>query len=280
MIPVYLGQMSEVKKTDEATWEKLKSDFVVTKSTIAFCNLFIDQGLEQQIKELKRYGALPGLTQEEDALDRFITTAPHLMRYVEQFLSQFPKSKPSEASKIVHHQLQGNAGLRCALNSVRLKNCLAKYCQGNAYSRQIPLKHITSSVVIPEKAADDILNYQAKGQQRYLSLIDDRFLPTSTQSIWDTITQIKLKRFATWMVKTKVKVGNKEIKLREDRAFLGRCLLIARSRPELIPRLHELIGQYELSIIPRANFAPDGSMLLTKDKASLMTLVREKKQCH
>ena len=277
MIPVYLGQMNEVKKTDKETWEKLKSNFVVTKSTIAFCNLFIDQGLEQQIKNLKRYGALPGLTQEEGALNHFITTAPHLMRYVEQFLGQFPRSKSPEGSKNVHHQLQGNAGLRCALNSVRLKNCLAKYCQGNAYARQIPLKHITLSVVIPEKAADDILNYPSKGQQRYLSLIEERFIPTSTLSIWDTLRQIKLKRFATWMAKTKVKVGDKVIKLRADRAFLGRCLLIARSRPELIPQLPELVGQYELSVIPRTNFAPDGSMLLTNDKASLMTLIREKK---
>ena len=79
LIPAYLGQMCEVKKTDKITWELLKKDFIVTKSTQAFCNLFVDQGLEQEIKDLKWYGALPGLTQGEEAFDRFITTAPHLV---------------------------------------------------------------------------------------------------------------------------------------------------------------------------------------------------------
>ena len=76
LIAVYLGQMSEVKQNEPETWNALKEDFVVTKSTQEFCNLFIDQGLEQEIKRLKRFGALPGLTQEEDLMDRFITTSP------------------------------------------------------------------------------------------------------------------------------------------------------------------------------------------------------------
>ena len=47
--------MFKVKKTDPVTWEYLKNDFVVTNSTIVFVNLLNSQGLEQQIKELKKY---------------------------------------------------------------------------------------------------------------------------------------------------------------------------------------------------------------------------------
>ena len=82
LIPIYLGQMTELKLTDAATWELLKRDFVVTKSTQKFCNLFVDQGLEQVIKDLKQYGALPGLTQDEESFNRFITISPHLARFV------------------------------------------------------------------------------------------------------------------------------------------------------------------------------------------------------
>ena len=81
-IPIYLAEMCNLQKNDPATWERLKKDFVVTKSTEAFCNLFVDQALEQEIKELKRHGHLPGLTQDEDAMNRFITIAPHLVRFV------------------------------------------------------------------------------------------------------------------------------------------------------------------------------------------------------
>ena len=111
MIPVFLGQMCDVRRNDKATWDRLKTDFVVTKSTEAFVNLLVDQGLEQEIKDMKRYGALPGLTQEDDALDRFIITLPRLRGMVEKFLTAFPRAKKSE-SNATYHQLQGNIGLR------------------------------------------------------------------------------------------------------------------------------------------------------------------------
>ena len=88
--------------------------------------------------------------------------------------------------------------------------------------------------------------------------------------ILDTLPQIKLKRFSNWAKKKTIKVGDKEIKLREDRQLYSKCLIIAQTRPELITKMEDLVGNYEMSIIPRTNFSPDGSMLLTLDKASMM----------
>ena len=54
-MPVHLAQMRELKTTDPLTWEALKNgDFVVTKSMKAFCYVFTDQGLEEEIKALKQ----------------------------------------------------------------------------------------------------------------------------------------------------------------------------------------------------------------------------------
>ena len=62
-------------------WECLKAgDFVVNKSGIPFCSLFTDQALEQEIKNLKRYGGIVGISQNEDALDRMMHATPHLSR--------------------------------------------------------------------------------------------------------------------------------------------------------------------------------------------------------
>ena len=47
LMTVYLGQMNEVRQSEPETWEQLKQDFVLTKST----QEFIDQGLEQEIKK-------------------------------------------------------------------------------------------------------------------------------------------------------------------------------------------------------------------------------------
>ena len=274
LIPIYLAEMYEVRKNDPVTWEYLKKDFVVTKSTEAFCNLFVDQGLEQKIKELKRYGALPGITQDEEAFDRFTTTAPHLCGMVEKFLITYPKSKQSTTE--TYHQLQGNMGLRCALNAVTIKNCIVTYCEGNPYRKNTPLKNIVSSALIPEPAATDILSYPEKGQARYEWLVENRILEGSPESIWDPLPQLKLKRFATWMPKTAVKVGNKTYKLRQDRDFWAKCIVVARSRPELLAKMDELIGYHELSVFPRSFFSSDGKVLISKDKFHLMKHIVEK----
>ena len=60
---------------------------------------------------------------------------------------------------------------------------------------------MVSSAIIPDKAAHDILNYPALGQERYEKFIDDRLLLYSLMSIWDPIPLLKLKRFATWMAR-------------------------------------------------------------------------------
>ena len=89
-IQIYLGEMCKLKREDPATCERLKKDPVVSNSTEAFVNLFIDQALEQEIKEIKRHGHLPGLTQDEEGMNRFITVAPYLTKIVEKYLSTLP----------------------------------------------------------------------------------------------------------------------------------------------------------------------------------------------
>ena len=192
---------------------------------------------------------------------------------VEKFLHSFPKYSSDEAEDS-YHQLQGNLGLRCALNSVRIRNCLVTYCQGNVYMKAMPLRNITSSVLLTPAACDDILYYPEKGQQGYEDLIKTRLLPTSTISIWDTLPQLKLTRFMTWIKKKTIKVGDKVIKLREDRQLYSQIINIAQKRPEIITGMQHLVSEYEMSIVPRANFNPDGSMLLCLDKASLMKSIR------
>ena len=56
---VYLGQMNEVRQSEPETWEQLKQDFVVTKSTQEFCNPFIDQSMEQEIKKPEKIQSSP-----------------------------------------------------------------------------------------------------------------------------------------------------------------------------------------------------------------------------
>ena len=61
---------------------------------------------------------------------------------------------------------------------------------------------------------------------------------------------------------------------------MGRCLIIQSSRPSLVPELEETIGMFEMSIVPRSLCAPDGSLYIPKDKASLMHFIVEAQNEH
>lgn len=272
LMPLHLAQMYQLEEDDPTTWEALKyGDFVVTKSMQAFCNLFTDQGLEQEIKVLKKHGALPGITQDEAALDRFVTTTPHLARLVQKYLLPFPKTLTEEKKE--HYQLAGDICVRSSQNALKLRNSIILHCEGNPYIVGTPVKNICSSAVIPDKARFDILNYPNLGQELYQKFVDERLLITSKLSIWDRMTRPKFKTFSNWKLKSKLKVGDKVIKLREDRELIGRCLIISQSRPMLLPKLEETIGTHEMSVMPRSMFAPDGTLLLATDKASVMHAV-------
>ena len=71
-----------------------------------------------------------------------------------------------------------------------------------------------------------------------------------------------------------VKFGDKVMKLREDLQFYSQILIIAQSRHEIITGMENLVSEYEMFIVPRVNFNPDGTMLFCLDKASLMKSIQ------
>jgi len=47
----------------------------------------------------------------------------------------------------------------------------------------MPLKSLTSSILIPDEAEADILHFSQKGQEHFETFIQDRLLPTSKISV-------------------------------------------------------------------------------------------------
>ena len=276
LMPLHIAQMNALEKDDPMTWKALKSgEFVMNKSEIPFTSLFTDQTLEQEIKALKNHGGIVGLTQDEGALDRLLHTTPHLARIVQQFLLSFPHLSRNSNKSHEHYQLCGNIALRSSQNALKLRDSLELHCKGNPYVTGTTLKSIASSALIPYKAKQDILAYAKMGQKQYEDFVDDHLLKTSEMSIWDKMKKLKLKTFSNWMVKTRVSVGDKVIKLREERQLLARFLVIQQSRPELVPKLEATVGGYEMAVVPRSMFAVDGSLLLCTEKACLMHVIEE-----
>ena len=113
LIPVYLAQMQSLKTSDPMTWDALKAgNFMVTKSGIPFTNLFVDQTLEQLIRELKVAGGITGITQNEEALSRFFLIAPELVILIQNFQDTYCCTTNDPKTMKEHYQLSSSVALR------------------------------------------------------------------------------------------------------------------------------------------------------------------------
>ena len=67
-----------------------------------------------------------------------------------------------------------------------------------------------------------------------------------------------------------MKDGSKFVELKEDRALFARLLVVSKTRD--IDLQHN-VGLYEFSVVPRALFAPDGSLLHMSSKSELIHIL-------
>ena len=66
--------MNQVKQKDSETWEALeKGDFAVARTGISLTDLFVDQALEQKIRQLKAVAGIAGIAQITKHLIFFIS---------------------------------------------------------------------------------------------------------------------------------------------------------------------------------------------------------------
>lgn len=74
------------------------------------------------------------------------------------------------------------------------------------------------------------------------------------------------------MKKIRIQSGKRDkvIEHKEERELLEWFLIIQGSRPEVVPKLEETIGDFEMSAVPCALCAVDGSLYIPTDKASLL----------
>ena len=87
--------------------------------------------------------------------------------------------------------------------------------------------------------------------------------------------KLKLNTFRTLSQTAHIHVGDKTVKLKEERDLFSRFLIIHGSRPGLVPKMEETIGEYEMSVVPRSLFAADGSLLIPQNKHKMMTLLEQ-----
>ena len=76
-----------------------------------------------------------GLSQDEVVLDRLVTTTPHLVRIVKQYLTGFHQS-PGSSLRHEHYQLSVEAAVRCSTNAMKLRTFIELHCSAATHSQR------------------------------------------------------------------------------------------------------------------------------------------------
>lgn len=88
----------------------------------------------------------------------------------------------------------------------------------------------------------------------------------------------KKRKLLTWKSigkKAKLIANNAIVELQEDRSLFARMMMVCQTRPEINAK--EAVGMYEFTVVPRAPFAAEGSMLHCPNKSALMSLLEKEK---
>jgi len=174
----------------------------VTKGLAGFTSIASDHGIEQENRKLKVMGGIVGLTQNENALDKFFLIAPKALCQIMTNVSKLVGVIREHGDPFMNENVDDE-----------VYNLLTKEVKN-------------------EKIFKDILDRDIIGQQMFEKFATDR-LTEGKLSVWDKLPKRKLKTFMSANVTAEVISGEKLVKVKEERGLLQRFIVICRSRPEL-----------------------------------------------
>ena len=124
---------------------------------------------------------------------------------------------------------------------------------------------------VPQEYVPQILNIDDIGQKLYEDYVAERI--NGETSLWAPVKKEKNNMFMSGNKKSKVKIRDKTVDLKETKDLYGRLMVLARSSRQIDQK--QVIGNYEFTLTPRALFAPNGDILSCTDKSKLIHLLKK-----
>ena len=190
--PLYCAEMRKLETSDPATWKALEDgDFCVTKSSIPFCSIGPDHGIEHENRTMKVIGGITGITQNDATLDKFFLIAPELARLVKEFGDLNSVSVKQQRTK--HHDLVGATRSRVFCNAEKMQNIIMS--QGNPFTdHQNDVVNLMTKAVMKDEVKENIINRDQIGQEAFEQFVNER-INTNTKFFWDPMKKLSLKLF-------------------------------------------------------------------------------------
>ena len=269
MIPLYLAGMESLTNHDDPLlYEEFRSGtWVVNKNAMfPFCSIRADHALEQINRFMKVAGGLVGITLNPAALTKFFLIAPELVRLSEEAKLLAGMSSPKQMH---HHGVSMSVLTRWEKNIKELTSTIQGFT--NPFTENAKdLCNIVTKAIMPDVVRTDVVSEPEIGNNLAETFIAER-LTSGKVNLWSPMKKRQLKTWRSAGMKMKITAGDKFVELQEDRSLFARMLVISKSRSEI--NLRETIATYEFSVVPRAMFEADGTMLHCSTKSNLTAIL-------
>ena len=136
------------------------------------------------------------------------------------------------------------------------------------------LFNLVTKVVVPDDVKGDLCAERAEGEELLNTFVKER-IQAGSIDLWSKMKKPKLLTWKSIGKKAKLIVNNVIVEVQEDRSLFARTMMVCQTRPEI--NVQEAVGMYEFTVVLRALFAADGSMLHCPNKSSLMSLLEKEK---
>ena len=227
LLPLYISTMEQTEQQHPDIWaEFMKGNFCITKGAAGFTSIGPDHGIEQENRELKVIGGIVGITQNEKSLDKYFLIAPELSNVHHEFEKQYCTG--NQVKRTQHHELTGGKLSRVTQNAVKLSAVFHEDGYPFESTDEDEIYNLLTKEVMTETATKDIIQRDELGQQMFEDFVKER-LTEGKLSVWDKMTKKKLKTFKSANATTDIKIGDKMVKIKEERGLLQRFIVISRS---------------------------------------------------
>ena len=226
-LSVHIRDMCSLKETHPTVFEEFSSGaFVATKTQQPFSAIALDQAHEQMNAQVKGDGGAIGLTENPNALRRWMVAGPEISRMVKEFEDMTGISEQAECGR--HHEQVRSVQITFAKDVLSLVDVMDDL--GNPFEEDSgDLYLLDTKDVMVDDIVQSIKQVTTIGNEKYSTFIKERFIDRS-KPITDPIAKNKLILLSTPPDKTTSKQKEKISALKSDCALFSRLYIACQSR--------------------------------------------------
>ncbi|KAK3910810.1 putative 1-aminocyclopropane-1-carboxylate oxidase [Frankliniella fusca] len=196
-LPIHIKDLVMLKESNPNLHREFqKGHFVARKTCNLFSALALDQAHEQVNAQLKGDGGMVGLTENVEALRKFMLSGPELS----QMVVAFEEGLLSEAKNIINHHSDTKSAQKTFLKDK--KSLEGVFCElGNPFLEEsADLYNLDLKTVAHDSVKDTEMHIEERALEHYETYVSDR-LESNRVPIGETIKQKKYPLFSSSLKK-------------------------------------------------------------------------------